>query len=62
MRPDLVVIHEPGVGFFTDMRKSPEALHVEELIADAAIEGFNPSILRGLARVDEVQQDVVIDL
>lgn len=54
MRTDLVVVHEPGVSGASDLRERAKVLHVEELIADAGVESFDPSVLRRFARIDEV--------
>src|SRR5579862_1048159 len=61
MRAYLVVVDQPFVSPIANLRKSLERLNVEKLVTNARIERFDPSVLSGLAGVDEMQQHVMID-
>ena len=60
MRAHFIVVDEPEVGGIAHFRQIPEGVHVEKLIANARVERFDPGILVGLTRIDEVQVDLMI--
>lgn len=59
MRPNSVVVVEPLVGRGSKFRQRSEQMEVEELIADATVERFDPGVLCGLPGLDEDQLDIV---
>lgn len=61
MWPNFIVIREPDLCSIAELWKRFEILRVEELIADARVERFDPGVLRRLSWIDEMQQHVVID-
>src|SRR5579872_7410707 len=61
MRPNLVVIDEPRIGADAQLGERSEILYVEELIADARVERFDPCILRGFSGIEEMQHNIVVN-
>src|SRR5215472_9659071 len=61
MGPLLVVVDEPSLGRLVHFDRAPEDVSVEKLVAHARVERFDPSVLVRLARIDELQVDLVID-
>src|SRR5689334_18447044 len=54
-----VVLLLPSVDDYTSMRQAPEPVEIQTLVAELAVEAFDMGILRGLARLNEVQRDAV---
>ena len=52
MRPDVVVVHAPGLDHHARLLASSEPFEVEALFAKAAVEALVRSVLPGLPRVD----------
>ena len=59
MGPLGVVELSPGSDLVPGVVQAQEPVLVEALLPQAAVEGFNGRILRGLAQGDEVNSDVV---
>lgn len=59
MGPDLVVVSAPSLQLFSRIRKREEPAGVQALGAEAAVEGFDEGVVRGLAGAGEVQGDAV---
>src|SRR5579875_604655 len=60
MRPDLVVVHAPCLGRAAGFKDAPEGVHVEQLIADFSVEGFDVCVLRRLAGRDEMSSNTTV--
>ena len=58
MRSNLVVIRLPFVGSAASLEDRREPVHVEELVANLAVERFDTCVLRRFAGRDEVQLDI----
>lgn len=54
MRPCRVVVSDPGTDDLVSLIEIEEQALVEELIAHAAVEGFDVAVLHGLAKCDVV--------
>lgn len=50
MRPFLVVVSTPILHFFACIRKGQEPVLVQAFRPEAAVEGFDEGVVRGLSR------------
>ena len=59
MEPDLVVVVAPSLQLFGRICKRQEPVSVQTLGPEAAVEGFDEGVVRGLAGAGEVQGDAL---
>src|SRR5262249_10904884 len=53
--PIVVVVAAPGFDLLPGVVEREELMHVQALVAQASVEGFDEGVLHGLARSDEVE-------
>ena len=58
MRPNVVVVEKPVSGLSPRFEDTDEAMHIEDFVSGFSVERFDVGVLRRLARLDEVQNDV----
>ena len=57
MRPNVVVVHTPGLDRLSRVRQADEPTLVQALVAETPIEALRKGILHGLSRFDVLQRD-----
>ena len=55
MGPARIVVDAPRLDLLACILDRRELMHVQALVAEPAVEGFNEGILHGFARPDEIQ-------
>lgn len=60
MRPDSVVLRQPLLVHFSSFPQAGEEIEIQDDLPIGAVEALDVGVLRQLARLDEVQQHVVL--